>query len=98
MRIQVVTCNNTYYKGTYVNSYHEIHEITNLQSINDADHIISIVNDIVTNNILYKANNDVLDSVIISCNDSIILDKIIKYYEENPSLVNIMGAETAMGM
>lgn len=84
-----------YYHGTYVNSYHEIHEVSNLQGVNHADHIIDIVNEIVTNNILYKPDNDILNSVIISCNDSIILDDVIKYYEENPSLVSIMGAESA---
>lgn len=95
MILQIVTCNNTYYKGTYVNSYHEIHEVNNLQGVNQSDHIIDIVNEIVTNNILFKPDNDVLDSVIISCNNSIVLDEVITYYEENPSLVNIMGAESA---
>lgn len=95
MIIQIVTCNNTYYKDTYVNSYHEIHEISNLLGVNQSNHIIDIVNEIITNNILFKSNNDVLDSVIISCNDSIILSEVMSYYEENPGIVNVMGAESA---
>lgn len=95
MIIQIVTCNNTYYKGTYVNSYHEIHEISNLRGVNQSVHIIDIVNEIITNNILFKPDNDVLDSVIISCNDSNILDEVMTYYEENPGIVNVMGAESA---
>lgn len=95
MIVQIVTCNNTYYKGTYVNSYHEIHEVNNLQGVNESNHIIDIINEIVANNILFKSKNDILDSVIVSCNDSIILDEVMTYYEDNPSIVNIMGAESA---
>ena len=54
MVVQIFTCNNKYYKGTFVNSYHEIHEVSNLQSVNKAEHIIDIVNGIITNNILFK--------------------------------------------
>ena len=93
MRIQIVTCNTKRENGKYKGSYHEIHEIDNLRNI---DHIISTIDSIITNNLLYKDITDVLDFVIISGDNTSILDMIMSHYLKYPSFVSIMSAETAM--
>lgn len=93
MRVQIVTCNNTYENGKYKESYHEIHEIDNLRSM---EHIVATVNSIISNNKLFKGANDTLESVIISGSDNMMIDKVISFFTKYSSSVSIMGAETAM--
>lgn len=92
MRIQIVTCNNKYMDGKYTESYHEIHEIDNLNGLN---HSISTIKNIIHDNLLYKPENCMLESVIISGDDSNIIDNIIGHFIMNPIGVIIHSAETA---
>ena len=95
MRVQIVTCNNTYENGKYKESYHEIHEIDNLKCM---EHIIATVNSVISNNKLFKGANDTLESVIISGSDNAMINKVISFFTKyaSSSNVTIIGAETAM--
>lgn len=92
MRIQIVTCNTVMENGKYKDSYHEIHEIDNLRSV---EHVIATVNSIISNNKLFKDSNDTLDSVIVSGSDYSIVNKVIDFFTRHQN-VAVMGAETAM--
>ncbi len=96
MRFQIVTCNSVYdLNGRYKESYHEIHEIDNLRN---GDHLIATINSIVSNNKLFKDINDTLDSVIVSGDDNILLNRVINFFKRHSIGVDIIEAETAMSI
>ena len=69
--------------GDNVGGYHEIHEI---KSISNADHIIATVKSVVDNNIKFKNDGTELAAVFISFyEDNLEMrDDVIKYFRENP--------------
>lgn len=93
MRVQIITCNTKRENGKYKDSYHEIHEIDNLRSV---EHLIATIDSVISNNQLFKDINDTLDSIIVSGNDTNILNMVIDHYNKYKSSVPIMSAETAM--
>lgn len=55
--VQILTSNATYDNGKCVGGYHEIHKINYLQN---AQHLITTVESIIKNNLLYGYDNTVL--------------------------------------
>lgn len=81
MRITIMLINSTYDdNGEMVNTFTEIHTIDNLQNV---QHVISTINSIIGNNILYSYayNNAKLEAVQTYSTDKFIIDELNNYFE-----------------
>ena len=94
--VQIITCNSIYDKNNkWVDGYHEIHEITNIKSY---AHFIATIESIINLNLKFKNDDSVIDRLIISCDDTHILNQVVQYYKDNPSLIDIQEVESYMSL
>lgn len=90
-RIQVVTCNSEYVGGKFIGTYHEIHEIDNLRNVS---HMIFAVHSVITNHLMFKPDEDILDMVIVSGNNSDMIKRVVEYFELDPMKVKVIETQT----
>lgn len=95
MRAQIITCNSIYENKRWVDGYHEIHEIDNLRSYG---HFIATIESVISLNLRFKNDDSIIDKVIISCSDNNLLNQVIQYYKDNPSLIDIEDVESYMSI
>ena len=75
--VEIFTSNSAYENGVCVGGYHEIHKINYLQN---AQHLIAVVESIVKNNLLYGCDGTILEDVTVSCDNQKVIDEINKYF------------------
>lgn len=75
--VEIMTCNSTYKDGECIGGYHEIHKINYLQNSN---HLITSIDSIIKNNLLYCCDNTVLECVTVYCDDLKVVDEVNKHY------------------
>lgn len=78
-KIKILTCNSMYKDGECIGGYHEIHKINYLQNI---EHLISTIDSIVKNNLLYGCNDTILENVSVSCSNQSVVDAINEHYKD----------------
>ena len=91
--VEILTCNSMYKDGECVGGYHEIHKINYLQNVN---HLITTIDSIVKNNLLYGCDDTVLESVSVSCSDKIVINLINDHYKGLCGKVKIETSFTPM--
>lgn len=79
MKVVITTCNTLYKKHEVVGGYSEIHKINYISNIK---HLIATVESVVVNNITYKNDSTVLDAILIECDDTEMVNALIKYYDK----------------
>lgn len=75
--VEIMTCNSIYKDGKCVGGYHEIHKINHLQN---SQHLITTVESIVKNNLLYGCNDTVLEDAMVSCDDQKVFNEVNKHF------------------
>lgn len=88
MKVEIITCNSKYEKQECVGGYHEIHDISFLQS---AEHTIATIESVIKNNQLYGCNDCSLESVIVYCDNDSAVHEINKYYEQHDARVKVFA-------
>lgn len=75
--IEIMTCNSAYKNGECVGGYHEIHKINYLHNV---QHLISTIDSIIKNNLLYGCEDTVLEEICVSCEDQKMEEEINNHY------------------
>ena len=75
--IVIITCNSKFENGKCIGGYHEIHKINVLKNFK---HLVSTVNNIISNNIIYGCDDTILEEILVQSCDDKIVDKINEYF------------------
>ena len=75
--IVIITCNSKFKDSKCIGGYHEIHKINMLKNF---DHLISTVNNILSNNIIYGCDDTILECIFVQSSDDELVDKINNYF------------------
>ncbi len=78
MRLKVTTCNTKPGIDTEIEWYNETHMV---ESLCNMDHVISTIDSIIKNNIIYWCEDTILEKIHIMCDDQDTVEYITNYWD-----------------